>query len=226
MKKAVFFVCLFSLLIQGNVFAQREKGNVWASPLVGASLFNDNNKVIEFYDCEANVVNSFSWGFNLGYDFSKSYIFLSLEEEGTRLDADNDISLKIKTTNISFNFAYPLWQSKSQKFSVDFRLGVGIYNTDILFAQEKEFVATPMYTGTTTILINQSIEQNYNLFIPVGLTVNLFKLNNTSVMFSCLYRHSFDIGRTKVFGSDKKNTDYAFNKLGSLYLNLGCAIGI
>lgn len=212
---AVLLLCAISMQ-QNKVFAQRESGNVWASPLVSVSFINGGNDVIDYYGMESNFVNSFSWGLDLGYDFSKMYMFLSMEGEGsTSLDKNNS-TLKIKTTNASFNFAYPLWQTKSQSFSIDFRLGVGFYNTEIDYAKEVNDIRP----------LHESIEQNYNLFIPVGLTFNLFKTNQTIVRLSCLYRHSFDTGTTKYFGSEKKDSDYPFNKLGSLSLTLGCAIGI
>lgn len=109
---SVLFVCAISMQ-QNKVFAQRESGNVWASPLVSVSFINGGNDVIDYYGMESNFVNSFSWGLDLGYDFSKMYMFLSMEGEwSTSLDKDNS-TLKIKTTNASFNFAYPLWQTKS-----------------------------------------------------------------------------------------------------------------
>ncbi len=218
MKKllSILIISLCVLFIQGNVFAQRESGNAWASPMISISYLNGGNDVVDYYGMEANVINSFAWGFDLGYDFNKMYMFISIEEENTNLDKDNQ-TLKIKTNNASLNFAYPLWQTKSQKFSLDFRLGVGVYGADISYAKE--------IAGNTRPL-NESIKQNYNLFLPVGLTLNLFKTNKTIVRLSCLYRHSFDTGTTKYFGSDKKNSNYPFNKLGSLSLNLGCAFGI
>lgn len=218
MKKllSILIISLCVLFIQGNVFAQRESGNAWASPMISISYLNGGNDVVDYYGMEANVINSFAWGFDLGYDFNKMYMFISIEEENTNLDKDNQ-TLKIKTNNASLNFACPLWQTKSQKFSLDFRLGVGVYGADISYAKE--------IAGNTRPL-NESIKQNYNLFLPVGLTLNLFKTNKTIVRLSCLYRHSFDTGTTKYFGSDKKNSNYPFNKLGSLSLNLGCAFGI
>lgn len=217
MKKFLFIMIIsLCFIIQGKVFAQRESGNVWASPMISISSLNGGNDVIDYYGMEANVINSFAWGFDLGYDFNKMYMFISIEEEGsTSLDKNNS-TLKIKTTNASLNFAYPLWQTKSQKFSLDFRLGVGLYNTEIDYAKETNNIKP----------LHESVEQNYNLFLPVGLTLNLFKTNKTIVRLSCFYRHSFDTGTTKYFGSDKKDSNYPFNELGSLSLNLGCAFGI
>lgn len=124
MKKFLFIMIIsLCFVMQGKVFAQRESGNVWASPMISISSLNGGNDVIDYYGMEANVINSFAWGFDLGYDFNKMYMFISIEEEGsTSLDKNNS-TLKIKTTNASLNFAYPLWQTKSQKFSIDFRFG-------------------------------------------------------------------------------------------------------
>lgn len=211
----IILFCTTIIVSQNKVFAQRENGNIWASIIISASSLNGGNDVIDYYGMDAKFINSIAWGFDFGYDFNKMYMFVSGEEETSNLDKDNS-TLRIKTNTASFNVAYPLWQTKSQSFSIDFRLGVGIYGSDISYAKETNNIK-PLY---------ESIDQNYNLFVPVGLTFNLFKTNKNIVRLSCLYRHSFDTGTTKYFGSEKKDSNYPFNKLGSLSLTLGCAFGI
>lgn len=217
-KTALCAVALSSMafFFHGEAAAQNESGNVWVSPFVGMSALNGDNDVIDKFGCDANVLNSYSLGYELGYDFGKLYMFFGLEEEYTDL-AKDDVSLGIKTTNVNINLAYPLWRSNSQRFSLDFRLGVGMYNSNIEYAKE----------AVENVLPVQSIvKQKYNLYLPVGLSFNLFKSGSSAAKINVLYRHSFDTGTTKFFGSDSKLSDYAFNKLGSLYITVGYTFGI
>lgn len=193
-----------------------KSGNVWVSPFVGMSALNGDNDVIDKFGCDANVLNSYNLGYELGYDFGKLYMFFGLEEEYTDL-AKDDVSLGIKTTNVNINLAYPLWRSNSQRFSLDFRLGVGMYNSNIEYAKEAVENVPP---------VQSIVKQKYNLYLPVGLSFNLFKSGSSAAKINVLYRHSFDTGTTKFFGSDSKLSDYAFNKLGSLYITVGYTFGI
>ncbi len=199
-----------------KVSAQNESGSVWVSPFVGMSALNSGNNVIEHYACDAKILNSYSFGYELGYNFSKLYMFFGLEEEYTEAGKDN-LSLNMQTTNVSFNLAYPLWQNNSQSFSLDLRLGLGMYNGKIEYAKE---------INENTPPVQEIAKQKYNLFLPVGLSLNLFKTNTSAAKINLLYRHSFDTGTTKHFGSDAKLPDYAFNKLGSLYITVGYTFGI
>lgn len=212
----IAFLCLTVAIQHGNLSAQNESGNVWVSPFVGMSALNGDNDVIDKFGCDANVLNSYSLGYELGYDFGKLYMFFGLEEEYTDL-AKDDVSLGIKTTNVNVNLAYPLWRSNSQRFSLDFRLGVGMYNSNIEYAKEAVENIPP---------VQSIVKQKYNLYLPVGLSFNLFKSGSSSAKINVLYRHSFDTGTTKFFGSDSKLSDYAFNKLGSLYITVGYTFGI
>ena len=218
MKKHILiaFLCLTVAIQYGNLSAQNERGNVWVSPFVGMSALNGDNDVIDKFGCDANVLNSYSLGYELGYDFGKLYMFFGLEEEYTDL-AKDDVSLGIKTTNVNVNLAYPLWRSNSQRFSLDFRLGVGMYNSNIEYAKETVENVPP---------VQSIVKQKYNLYLPVGLSFNLFKSGSSAAKINVLYRHSFDTGTTKFFGSDSKLSDYAFNKLGSLYITVGYTFGI
>ncbi len=217
-KTALYAVALSSMafFFQGEASAQNESLNVWVSPFIGMSALNGGNDVIEKYGCDAKVLNSYSLGYELGYDFGKLYMFFGLEEEYTDL-AKNDVSLDIKTTNVNVNLAYPLWRSNSQRFSLDFRLGVGMYNSEIEYAKEVVGNIRPFQS---------IVKQKYNLYLPVGFSFNLFKSNNSAAKINLLYRHSFDTGTTKYFGSDSKLSDYPFNKLGSLYITVGYTFGI
>ena len=217
-KTASCAVALSSMtfFFQGEASAQNESGNVWVSPFVGMSALNGDNDVIDKFGCDANVLNSYNLGYELGYDFGKLYMFFGLEEEYTDL-AKDDVSLGIKTTNVNVNLAYPLWRSNSQRFSLDFRLGVGMYNSNIEYAKETVENVPP---------VQSIVKQKYNLYLPVGLSFNLFKSGSSSAKINVLYRHSFDTGTTKYFGSDSKLSDYAFNKLGSLYITVGYTFGI
>lgn len=217
-KTALCAVALSSMafFFQREASAQNESGNVWVSPFVGMSALNGDNDVIDKFGCDANVLNSYSLGYELGYDFGKLYMFFGLEEEYTDL-AKDDVSLGIKTTNVNVNLAYPLWRSNSQRFSLDFRLGVGMYNSNIEYAKETVENVPP---------VQSIVKQKYNLYLPVGLSFNLFKSGSSSAKINVLYRHSFDTGTTKFFGSDSKLSDYAFNKLGSLYITVGYTFGI
>lgn len=217
-KTALCAVALSSMtfFFQGEASAQNKSGNVWVSPFVGMSALNSGNDVIDKFGCDANVLNSYSLGYELGYDFGKLYMFFGLEEEYTDL-AKDDVSLGIKTTNVNINLAYPLWRSNSQRFSLDFRLGVGMYNSNIEYAKEAVENIPP---------VQSIVKQKYNLYLPVGLSFNLFKSGSSSAKINVLYRHSFDTGTTKFFGSDSKLSDYAFNKLGSLYITVGYTFGI
>lgn len=212
----IAFLCLTVAIQHGNLSAQNESGNVWVSPFVGMSALNGDNDVIDKFGCDANVLNSYSLGYELGYDFGKLYMFFGLEEEYTDL-AKDDVSLGIKTTNVNVNLAYPLWRSNSQRFSLDFRLGVGMYNSNIEYAKEAVENVPP---------VQSIVKQKYNLYLPVGLSFNLFKSGSSAAKINVLYRHSFDTGTTKFFGSDSKLSDYAFNKLGSLYITVGYTFGI
>lgn len=212
----IAFLCLTVAIQHGNLSAQNESGNVWVSPFVGMSALNGDNDVIDKFGCDANVLNSYSLGYELGYDFGKLYMFFGLEEEYTDL-AKDDVSLGIKTTNVNVNLAYPLWRSNSQRFSLDFRLGVGMYNSNIEYAKETVENVPP---------VQSIVKQKYNLYLPVGLSFNLFKSGSSAAKINVLYRHSFDTGTTKFFGSDSKLSDYAFNKLGSLYITVGYTFGI
>lgn len=212
----IAFLCLTVAIQHGNLSAQNESGNVWVSPFVGMSALNGDNDVIDKFGCDANVLNSYSLGYELGYDFGKLYMFFGLEEEYTDL-AKDDVSLGIKTTNVNINLAYPLWRSNSQRFSLDFRLGVGMYNSNIEYAKEAVENVPP---------VQSIVKQKYNLYLPLGLSFNLFKSGSSSAKINVLYRHSFDTGTTKFFGSDSKLSDYAFNKLGSLYITVGYTFGI
>lgn len=212
----IAFLCLTVAIQHGNLSAQNENGNVWVSPFVGMSALNGGNDVIDKFGCDANVLNSYSLGYELGYDFGKLYMFFGLEEEYTDL-AKDDVSLGIKTTNVNVNLAYPLWRNNSQRFSLDFRLGVGMYNSNIEYAKETVENVPP---------VQSIVKQKYNLYLPVGLSFNLFKSGSSAAKINVLYRHSFDTGTTKFFGSDSKLSDYAFNKLGSLYITVGYTFGI
>lgn len=213
MKKYVFI--LLSIVFVQVVVAQRESGSVWVTPFVSTSLLNNGNDMIDYYGCDAKVLNSAGWGYELGYNFNRLYMFLSIGEEFTNL-SKNDVSLDIKTWDLSYNFAYPLWRSNSQRFSMDLRLGIGLYNSNIDYAKEISNLKP----------INEIVKQRYNLYLPVGVSFNLYQNSRSCAKINLLYRHSFDTGNTKYFGSDKKISDFPLNKLGSLQITVGYTIGI
>lgn len=213
--KTMAVAVLLTLASFCSIAQQSEKGEVWASPMAGVSTLNGNNKVLKHCKMDANAISSGVAGFELGYNFTRAYMFFSLEEEVSSMS--DDISrLKINSTNVSVNFAYPVWRSAARKYSFDVRVGVGMYNSEMTFAT----TAWNIPVGT------EVVEQRYNMFVPVGLTFVSKFTEDSKLRVSLIYRHSFDTGTNKLFGAFDMDSDYPLNKLSSLYLTVGYSFGI
>lgn len=214
MLKKKLFICAFIALIGGCLFAQENGG--WVSPYVGLSTLNNDNKVADFYGGQSKVLNSCSMGYELGYRFGYLSSFISIAEENTDMSKDSRC-LKTKATTIELNFAYPIVIfGKNASCFIEARIGVGVYNDRI---ETTKIVADlPIETSI--------VQQNYNLMIPVGLSLNVPIRNHVFFKSNLLYRYSIDTGKSKFFGGSSAISDYPFDKLGSLYLTIGLGIGI
>lgn len=199
-----------------SIAQQSEKGEVWASPMAGISTLNGDSKVCDRYGVDANALSSYSGGFELGYNFSKSaYMFFTLEDERASMSEQNK-HFELNSINASYNFAYTFLRSSNGRFDIGARVGVGVYNSRINFASE--LLDVPVETKIVT--------QNWNVYLPVGLTFESKFTENSKLRVSLLYRHSFDTGTSKNFGVEKTISDYPFNKLSSFYLTVGYTFGI
>lgn len=209
-------LCAFAFiaLIGGCLFAQENGG--WVSPYVGLSTLNNDSKVADFYGGQSKVLNSWSMGYELGYRFGYLSSFISIAEESADMSKDSRC-LKTKATTIELNFAYPIVIfGKNASCVIEARVGVGVYNDRI----ETTKIVAGVPTETSIV------QQNYNLMIPVGLSLNVPIRNHVFFKSNLLYRYSIDTGKSKFFGGSSAISDYPFDKLGSLYLTIGLGIGI
>lgn len=206
-------LCAFAFiaLIGGCLFAQ--KNEVWVSPYVGLSTLNNDNKVADLYGGKSNVLNSCSAGFELGYTFNNLYLFVSVEDEFVNM-SDDDVCIESSVNSVAINAGYPIWKIGSNGCSLDARIGFGLYNSKIEKANKVIALGTEI------------VKQNYNLFIPVGLTLNVPVSTGINSRMSLLYRQSIETGSSKYFGTDEPYNNYPFNKLGSLYFSIGFTFGI
>lgn len=206
-------LCAFAFiaLIGGCLFAQ--KNEVWVSPYVGLSTLNNDNKVADLYGGKSNVLNSCSAGFELGYTFNNLYLFVSVEDEFVNM-SDDDVCIESSVNSVAINAGYPIWKIGSNGCSLDARIGFGLYNSKIEKADKVIALGTEI------------VKQNYNLFIPVGLTLNVPVSTGINSRMSLLYRQSIETGSSKYFGTDEPYNNYPFNKLGSLYFSIGFTFGI
>lgn len=206
-------LCAFAFiaLIGGCLFAQ--KNEVWVSPYVGLSTLNNDNKVADLYGGKSNVLNSCSAGFELGYTFNNLYLFVSVEDEFVNM-SDDDVCIESSVNSVAINAGYPIWKIGSNGCSLDARIGFGLYNSKIEKANKVIALGTEI------------VKQNYNLFIPVGLTLNVPISTGINSRMSLLYRQSIETGSSKYFGTDEPYNNYPFNKLGSLYFSIGFTFGI
>ena len=206
-------LCAFAFiaLIGGCLFAQ--KNEVWVSPYVGLSTLNNDNKVADLYGGKSNVLNSCSAGFELGYTFNNLYLFVSVEDEFVNM-SDDDVCIESSVNSVAINAGYPIWKIGSNGCSLDARIGFGLYNSKIEKANKVIALGTEI------------VKQNYNLFIPVGLTLNVPVSTGINSRMSLLYRQSIETGSSKYFGTDESYNNYPFNKLGSLYFSIGFTFGI
>ena len=175
---------------------------------------------------------------NLGLKVSLHQIYTKLKKEGkiskdrfyeyAKFLQDSKIlfwlekfehNLDILSTSIGINAAYKFWKSHSSWFSMDFRLGFGFYGSKITYANSNPVPPTtePMAYG----VFNSVANQDFNLYLPVGFSFNLFEFDNSKAVIHLVYRHSFDTGTTRIFGGNDKLSDYPFNKLNSLYVSVG-----
>lgn len=206
-------LCAFAFiaLIGGCLFAQ--KNEVWVSPYVGLSTLNNDNKVADLYGGKSNVLNSCSAGFELGYTFNNLYLFVSVEDEFVNM-SDDDVCIESSVNSVAISAGYPIWKIGSNGCSLDARIGFGLYNSKIEKANKVIALGTEI------------VKQNYNLFIPVGLTLNVPVSTGINSRMSLLYRQSIETGSSKYFGTDEPYNNYPFNKLGSLYFSIGFTFGI
>ena len=213
MKITRMKLCAFAFiaLIGGCLFAQ--KNEVWVSPYVGLSTLNNDNKVADLYGGKSNVLNSCSAGFELGYTFNNLYLFVSVEDEFVNM-SDDDVCIESSVNSVAINAGYPIWKIGSNGCSLDARIGFGLYNSKIEKANKVIALGTEI------------VKQNYNLFIPVGLTLNVPVSTGINSRMSLLYRQSIETGSSKYFGTDEPYNNYPFNKLGSLYFSIGFTFGI
>lgn len=210
-KRMKLFAFAFIALIGGCLFAQ--KNEVWVSPYVGLSTLNNDNKVADLYGGKSNVLNSCSAGFELGYTFNNLYLFVSIEDEFVNM-SDDDVCIESSVNSVAINAGYPIWKIGSNGCSLDARIGFGLYNSKIEKADKVIALGTEI------------VKQNYNLFIPVGLTLNVPVSTGINSRMSLLYRQSIETGSSKYFGTDEPYNNYPFNKLGSLYFSIGFTFGI
>ena len=210
-KRMKLFAFAFIALIGGCLFAQ--KNEVWVSPYVGLSTLNNDNKVADLYGGKSNVLNSCSAGFELGYTFNNLYLFVSVEDEFVNM-SDDDVCIESSVNSVAINAGYPIWKIGSNGCFLDARIGFGLYNSKI----EKAYKVIALGT--------EIVKQNYNLFIPVGLTLNVPVSTGINSRMSLLYRQSIETGSSKYFGTDEPYNNYPFNKLGSLYFSIGFTFGI
>ena len=210
-KRMKLFAFAFIALIGGCLFAQ--KNEVWVSPYVGLSTLNNDNKVADLYGGKSNVLNSCSAGFELGYTFNNLYLFVSVEDEFVNM-SDDDVCIESSVNSGTINAGYPIWKIGSNGCSLDARIGFGLYNSKIEKANKVIALGTEI------------VKQNYNLFIPVGLTLNVPVSTGINSRMSLLYRQSIETGSSKYFGTDEPYNNYPFNKLGSLYFSIGFTFGI
>lgn len=210
-------LCAFAFiaLIGGCLFAQENGG--WVSPYVGLSTLNNDNKVADLYGGQSKVLNSWSMGYELGYRFGNNLsFFTSIAEENADMSKDSRC-LKTKATTIELNFAYPIVIfGKNAACFIEARIGVGVYNDRI----ETTKIVADLPTETSIV------QQNYNLMIPMGLSLNVPIRNHVFFKSNLLYRYSIDTGKSKFFGGSSAISDYPFDKLGSLYLTIGLGVGI
>ena len=213
MKITRMKLCAFAFiaLIGECLFAQ--KNEVWVSPYVGLSTLNNDNKVADLYGGKSNVLNSCSAGFELGYTFNNLYLFVSVEDEFVNM-SDDDVCIESSVNSVAINAGYPIWKIGSNGCSLDARIGFGLYNSKIEKANKVIALGTEI------------VKQNYNLFIPVGLTLNVPVSTGINSRMSLLYRQSIETGSSKYFGTDEPYNNYPFNKLGSLYFSIGFTFGI
>ena len=210
-KRMKLFAFAFIALIGGCLFAQ--ENGVWVSPYVGLSTLNNDNKVADLYGGKSNVLNSCSAGFELGYTFNNLYLFVSVEDEFVNM-SDDDVCIESSVNSVAINAGYPIWKIGSNGCSLDARIGFGLYNSKIEKANKVIALGTEI------------VKQNYNLFIPVGLTLNVPVSTGINSRMSLLYRQSIETGSSKYFGTDEPYNNYPFNKLGSLYFSIGFTFGI
>lgn len=210
-KRMKLFAFAFIALIGGCLFAQENGG--WVSPYVGLSTLNNDNKVADLYGGKSNVLNSCSAGFELGYTFNNLYLFVSVEDEFVNM-SDDDVCIESSVNSVAINAGYPIWKIGSNGCSLDARIGFGLYNSKIEKANKVIALGTEI------------VKQNYNLFIPVGLTLNVPVSTGINSRMSLLYRQSIETGSSKYFGTDEPYNNYPFNKLGSLYFSIGFTFGI
>lgn len=210
-KRMKLFAFAFIALIGGCLFAQENGG--WVSPYVGLSTLNNDNKVADLYGGKSNVLNSCSAGFELGYTFNNLYLFVSVEDEFVNM-SDDDVCIESSVNSVAINAGYPIWKIGSNGCSLDARIGFGLYNSKIEKADKVIALGTEI------------VKQNYNLFIPVGLTLNVPVSTGINSRMSLLYRQSIETGSSKYFGTDEPYNNYPFNKLGSLYFSIGFTFGI
>ena len=210
-KRMKLFAFAFIALIGGCLFAQENGG--WVSPYVGLSTLNNDNKVADLYGGQSKVLNSWSAGFELGYTFNNLYLFVSVEDEFVNM-SDDDVCIESSVNSVAINAGYPIWKIGSNGCSLDARIGFGLYNSKIEKANKVIALGTEI------------VKQNYNLFIPVGLTLNVPVSTGINSRMSLLYRQSIETGSSKYFGTDEPYNNYPFNKLGSLYFSIGFTFGI
>lgn len=219
MKRLRFGIVLATMFFMMGQYGFAQKGAVWVNPFVGISCLNVDNSVFKTYGCDKDAVVSSTIGFDLGYNIiDRLSVFVNLEAEDTYVEKFEN-SLDIESANIGINAAYKFWKSSSSRFSMDFRLGLGIYSSKITYANSNPVppATEPMAYG----VFNSVANQDFNLYLPVGFSFNMFETSNSTARINLLYRHSFDTGTTRIFGGNDKLSDYPFHKLNSLYVNVG-----
>lgn len=216
MKKFGIIACICFALICGKSIAQQGSGESWFSLYVNVPMINTNSDVMELYGCDAQFVNSIGWGLELGYNFNnKLSMFLDGAMENS-FDIEKDGNhLNMSTDAASLNLMYALWKNEAKRFSINLRLGFGFYNTKIDYAREIVGDIKPY---------NEIVRQDYNLYLPVGLSFRFWDTGRNSLHADLVYRQSFDTGTTKYFGVDNEISNMPCNKLSALSLNIGWSV--
>lgn len=219
MKRLRFGIVLATMFFMMGQYGFAQKGAVWVNPFIGISYLNVDNSVFKTYGCDKDAVVSSFVGYDLGYNITDRFsVFFDFGLESVGLEKFEH-NLDILSTSIGINAAYKFWKSHSSWFSMDFRLGFGFYGSKITYANSNPVPPTtePMAYG----VFNSVANQDFNLYLPVGFSFNLFEFDNSKAVIHLVYRHSFDTGTTRIFGGNDKLSDYPFNKLNSLYVSVG-----
>lgn len=205
-KIIIITIVLFSSF---ELFAQDVE--CWLTPQVGTSILAQDNKVKTKLGLEEEFSIAGIYGFEFGCTYKNLDMFFDFAEEHSSFKS-NDKTLGITSLTTSINFAYPFYKTEKIVFSA--RLGFGCFINDIKFGGKVNVV------GLIDPFINSIYKQKYNIYIPIGISMQIKQSENHSVKMGLYYRQSIETGGTKLFGGDSVK-DFPLHKLNALVFNIG-----